>query len=97
MAADDCIKGLLVGGLIGAVVGILYAPKSGKATRDDIRDSAEELLEKAKRQYEEAYRKIEDLAHREKESIIGRKERLQKALEAGVEAFKQEKSGALRA
>ncbi len=97
MAADDCIKGLLVGGLIGAAVGILYAPKSGKATRDDIRDSAEELLEKAKRQYEEAYRKIEELAHREKESIIGRKERLQKALEAGVEAFKQEKSGALQA
>ena len=97
MAADDCIKGLLVGGLLGAVVGILYAPKSGKATRDDIRDSAEELLEKAKRQYEEAYRKIEELAHREKESIIGKKERLQKALEAGVEAFNQEKSGALQA
>ncbi|MBE0557521.1 MAG: YtxH domain-containing protein, partial [Proteobacteria bacterium] len=53
MAADDCVKGLLIGGLIGAVVGILYAPKSGKATREDIRESAEELLEKAKSQYEE--------------------------------------------
>lgn len=97
MAADDCFKGLLIGGLIGAVVGILYAPKSGKATREDIRDSSEELLEKAKRQYEETYRKIEKLADREKESIIGKKERLRKALEAGVEAFKQEKSGALQA
>lgn len=97
MAAEDCIKGLLIGGLIGAAVGILYAPKSGTATREDIRDSAEELLEKAKRQYEEAYRKIEDLAHHEKESIIGKKERLQKAVAAGVEAFKQEKSGALPA
>ena len=97
MAADDCLKGLLIGGLIGAVMGILYAPKSGKAIREDIRDSAEELLEKAKHQYEEAYKKIEKLADREKESIIGKKERLQKALEAGVEAFKQEKSGTLRA
>jgi gas vesicle protein len=97
MARDDCVKGLLIGGLLGAVVGILYAPKSGKATREDIRDSAEELLGKAKRQYEDAYRKIEELAHQEKESIVGKKERLKKAVEAGVEAFKQEKSGALQA
>jgi len=97
MAADDCVKGLLIGGLIGAVAGILYAPKSGKATREDIRESAEELLEKAKSRYEEAYRKIEELAHYEKESVIGKTERLKKAVEAGVEAFKQEKGGALQA
>ena len=97
MAADDCIKGLLIGGLIGAVVGILYAPKSGEETREEIRHSAEELLEKAKCQYEEAYRKVEKLADREKESIIGKKERLKRALEAGVEAFKQEKTGAIQA
>jgi gas vesicle protein len=48
MAADDCIKGLLVGGLIGAVLGILYAPRSGRETREDILNSTEELLEKAK-------------------------------------------------
>jgi gas vesicle protein len=95
MAADDCVKGLLIGGLIGAVLGVLYAPKSGEETREEIRHSAEELLEKAKCQYEEAYKKIEKLADREKESIIGKKERLKKALEAGVEAFKQENTGAL--
>ena len=96
MAADDCVKGLLIGGLIGAVLGVLYAPKSGEEMREEIRHSAEELLEKAKCQYEEAYKKIEKLADREKESIIGKKERLKKALEAGVEAFKQEKTGALQ-
>ncbi len=97
MAADDCVKGLLVGGLIGAVLALLYAPRSGKETREDIRDSAEELLEKAKCQYAGAYRKIEKLADHEKESIIGKKERLKKAIEAGVEAYKQEKTGALQA
>jgi gas vesicle protein len=95
MAAEDCIKGLLVGGLLGAVLGVLYAPRSGKETREDIRDSAEKLLEKAKCQYEEAYKKMEDVAEREKESIIGKKERLRKAFEAGVEALKQEKIGTL--
>ena len=91
-AADDCVKGLIIGGLIGAALGILYAPKSGKEMREGIRHSAEELLEQAKEQYEEATRKIEQLASREKELYVGKKERVKKALEAGVEAFKQEAS-----
>jgi gas vesicle protein len=92
MATDDCVRGFIIGGLIGAALGILYAPKSGKETREEIRHSAEELLEKAKGQYEEASRKIEQLAGREKELYAGKKERLKKALAAGVEAFKQETS-----
>ena len=94
MAANDCFKGLIVGGLIGAALGILYAPKSGKETREGIRNSAEELLEKAKKQYEEAYKKIENLTNREKELYAEKKERLKNAVEAGVKAFKQEKADA---
>jgi gas vesicle protein len=93
MAANDCFKGLIVGGLIGAALGILYAPKSGKETREGLRNSAEELLEKAKKQYEEAYKKIENLTNREKE-LYAEKERLKNAVEAGVKAFKQEKADA---
>ena len=54
---DDFIKGLLVGGLIGAAIGILYAPKSGKETREDLSRKAEELIEKAKEEYELALEK----------------------------------------
>jgi gas vesicle protein len=89
MATDDCIKGFIIGGLIGAALGILYAPKSGKETREGICHSTEELLEKAKEQFEEASRKLEQLAHREKELIVGKKEKVKKALEAGVEVLKQ--------
>ena len=92
MAADDCIKGLIIGGLIGAALGILYAPKSGKEMRQEIRNSTEELLQKAKEQYAEASGKIEHLIDCKKELIVGKKERVKKALEAGVEAFKQETS-----
>ena len=67
MAAADCFKGLIVGGLIGAALGILYAPKSGKETRETICNSAEELLEKAKEQYEEACKKLESVASCRKE------------------------------
>jgi gas vesicle protein len=97
MAANDCFKGLIVGGLIGVALGILYAPKSGKETREEIRNSAEELLEKAKKQYEEACKKIEKLTGREKELYAEKKERLKEALEAGVKAFKQAKTDAPQA
>jgi gas vesicle protein len=88
MATDDCVKGLIIGGLIGAVLGILYAPKSGKETREEISHSAEELLKKTKAQYEEVCKKIENLADQEKELLIGKKEKIKKAFEAGAEALK---------
>jgi gas vesicle protein len=49
---SDLLAGLLIGGLIGAALGILYAPKSGKETRDGITGKAKELLDKAKEEYE---------------------------------------------
>ena len=88
MAADDCVKGLIIGGLIGVALGILYAPKSGKETREEISHSAEELLKKTKAQYEEVCKKIEKLADQEKELLIGKKEKIKKVLEAGAEALK---------
>jgi gas vesicle protein len=88
MAADDYVKGFVIGGLIGALLGILYAPKSGKETREEISHSAEELLSKTKAQYEEVCKKIEKLADQEKELLIGKKEKIKKVLEAGAEVLK---------
>ena len=53
----DFTAGLVVGGLIGAVIGILYAPKSGKETREEIGRKADELLSKAKEEYDRAVEK----------------------------------------
>lgn len=89
MSTDDCVKGFIIGGLIGVALGILYAPKSGKETREEIRRSSEELLDKAKEQFEELSQKVEKLAGREKELLAEKKEKVKKALDAGVEAFKQ--------
>lgn len=51
---ENFVKGLLIGGLVGAIIGILYAPKSGKETRDDLCKKTGELMEKAKEEYEVA-------------------------------------------
>ena len=56
----DLLKGLFIGGLIGVVAGILYAPKSGKETREDIVRTTEDLLSRAKDEYEKAVEKSKD-------------------------------------
>ena len=38
------VIGLLAGGAIGAIVALLYAPKSGKELRADIREKADDLV-----------------------------------------------------
>ena len=48
MATNDCIKGLVVGGLLGLTVGFLYAPKRGKETREDLSQAAESVHSKSK-------------------------------------------------
>jgi len=49
---EGFIKGIILGGVIGAAFGILYAPQSGRKTRVDIHKKAEALLTKAKEEYE---------------------------------------------
>jgi gas vesicle protein len=90
MAAEDWIKGLVVGGLVGLVLGILYAPKSGRETREDLGRMADEMYEKTKKQYDQTREKLGELASSGKESYADTKDRFKKALDAGLETFKKE-------
>jgi gas vesicle protein len=117
----DLVKGLVIGGLIGAAIGILFAPKSGKETRQDIAKKADEVLAKAKEEYEKAAEKskvaydtavkhlkraeesarekveeieekVSEFAHQSAETLTDNKNRLKKAIDAGVEAYREEKN-----
>jgi gas vesicle protein len=81
MASKDCIKGLVVGGLIGAALGILYAPKRGEETREEIAKSFQELRDKAKHQLDETCTKMDEFASRGKEFYNDSKEKVSKALD----------------
>ncbi|MDD4381997.1 MAG: YtxH domain-containing protein [Candidatus Dojkabacteria bacterium] len=48
------LKGLLVGAIAGAAAGILLAPKSGKETREDIKNLALDFSDKATELYNKA-------------------------------------------
>jgi len=95
---EGFIKGIILGGAIGAVIGILYAPQSGRKTREDIDRKAKELLTKAKEEYEATLKKsskayesaVKQLKHLEsstKEKVVEMGEKVDELTELGQEAF----------
>jgi gas vesicle protein len=84
----------LVGLGIGALVGILFAPKSGEETRDYLMDRAEEGREYAQRKARELRDRAEDLVERGKKVASNQKDSISAAVEAGRDAYQREKSKA---
>lgn len=77
------------GASLGAVVALLFAPKSGKETRKFIAQKAEESKGYVAARGRELRRQAEDLVDRGKEMASKHKERLADALEAGRHAARQ--------
>ncbi|HED07328.1 MAG TPA: gas vesicle protein [Ignavibacteria bacterium] len=63
--------GLIAGSALGAIVGLLYAPKSGKELRDDIRTKSNEYLDDADKYIEDAKVKAKDLINDGKKKSDG--------------------------
>ncbi len=59
--------GLLIGGALGALAGILFAPKSGKELRSEIKEKGSAALKDAREMYadasEKAGRIVEEARH----------------------------------
>ena len=53
--------GLLIGGALGAVAGIFFAPKSGKELRSDIKEKGSEVLKDTKEIYADAGTKAKEI------------------------------------
>jgi gas vesicle protein len=84
----------LVGLGVGALVGILFAPKSGEETREFLSKKADEGKDFAQRKARELRERAEDLLERGKEVASKQKDSLSAAVEAGREAYQREKSKA---
>ena len=99
---SEFFKGFLFGGIAGAVIALLYAPKSGKEVRDDIRkisadltDDAQVTLKSAQQKaeilFEETKKQLEEL-QKEAESALGdMKKKTADGIEKGKTAVKNER------
>lgn len=107
--ASGIVLSFLVGALTGAAVAILFAPRSGRETREMLGERLRETAERGRRLGEEALdrgrqfgeqaiekgRELADdasgLMDRQREALEKRRDRLAAAVEAGRQAFRDEK------
>ena len=58
--------GILVGAVVGVIAGLLTAPKSGKETRQDIKNKAKEVKGAAERKLKDAHKELGKLSSQAK-------------------------------
>jgi gas vesicle protein len=84
----------VVGLGIGSAVGILFAPKSGRETREYIAKKTREAGEYSRNKAREMRERAEDAVGRGKETIAHTKEQIAAAIDAGRDTYNREKSKA---
>jgi gas vesicle protein len=91
-----------IGATVGAVVALLFAPKSGRELRQDVadatrkgvdhaRETGSQLSTRAGEYYETATSKAGELATSAREAASRRGEQFSSAIEAGRQAYRDEK------
>jgi len=97
-SASGIMLSFLLGGLTGAALAILFAPRSGRETRemlgDRFREGAErsrEVRDKVVGKGREMLDDASEYVEKQREGMTSRKERLAAAIEAGRQAYREEK------
>ena len=82
----------LVGGGIGAVIALLFAPRSGRETREIIAQRATEGRERVLSASRNVGEKVSTYIDKGKEVVSTQREQIAAAIEAGKQAYRDEKA-----
>lgn len=74
---------------IGAAVGILYAPRTGEETRQQIREAAEQGRDMVKERARQAKEQAGTWAEKGREYLNNQKEQIRSAYDAGRQAYRE--------
>ena len=77
----------LVGGLAGAAVAVLFAPRAGRETREILSDRVKEGMARGRDIKERVVTRSQNLRDEAVDFLEERKERLGSAIEAGHQAY----------
>jgi gas vesicle protein len=84
------ISYFLVGLGVGALVGVLFAPRSGEETRDFLNKKADEGRDYAQKKARELRERADELIERGKDVASRKRDSVSAAVEAGREAYLRE-------
>ncbi|MCX8021863.1 MAG: YtxH domain-containing protein [Syntrophorhabdaceae bacterium] len=87
------ILSFFIGGIIGAGIALLVAPKSGEETRKQIKEIAEDAKKKMEHYVEQVKGIATTTIEKGKEILEKEKSIVASAIEAGKEAYEKEKGG----
>lgn len=76
----------------GALLGVLYAPRSGKETREAIRNTAQEGKEYLKTRGREARENVSQWVEKGKDVVARQKEQFSQAADAARQAYREASS-----
>ena len=74
---------------IGAAIGMLYAPKSGEETREDLKRRASEGREYVVKSAREAREQAGQWVDKSKDFVDQQRDQFRSAMEAGKQAYKE--------
>ncbi|MCL4499356.1 MAG: YtxH domain-containing protein [Chloroflexi bacterium] len=80
------LSAFIVGALAGAIGGLLYAPRAGKETREEVRRRAEEFVEQGRESYAEQSDWMRKMASDQAEQLRTRIETTRERLKSSIEA-----------
>jgi gas vesicle protein len=96
--ASGVILSFMLGGLVGAALAVLFAPRSGEETRELLEEKLRDGVERGRRLRDRAMAKgreaLEDASgylDKQRETLEKRRDRLAAAVEAGRQAYREEK------
>ncbi len=85
------LAGIGLGAIIGAAAGLLFAPKAGTETREDLKKAADDLKNRAEEVVGELSTSVDDLVQKSKGLIDTTKSKVQEAIEQGKQAMAEKR------